>query len=104
MLERRPTDTPIEFNYKLENFDDQVLADKYQYQRLVGKLIYLSYTHLDIFSVVSVVSQFMQAPYEEHMKVDNRILRYLKTIYGKGLMFRKTHRKTIGTYTNSGRT
>ena len=32
------------------------------------------------------------------MKVVNRILRYLKTAHGKGLMFRKINRKTIEAY------
>ncbi|KAA0025138.1 Retrovirus-related Pol polyprotein from transposon TNT 1-94 [Cucumis melo var. makuwa] len=94
-------DTPIEFNCKLGNSDDQVPVDKEQYQRLVGKLIYLSHTHPDISFAVSAVSQFMQAPYEEHMEAVKRILRYLKTTPGKGLMFRKTDKKTIEAYTDS---
>ncbi|TYK00118.1 Cysteine-rich RLK (RECEPTOR-like protein kinase) 8 [Cucumis melo var. makuwa] len=47
------------------------------------------------------MDQFMQAPYEKHMKVVNKILRYLKNTHGKGLMFRKTNKKTIEAYTNS---
>ncbi|KAL4032687.1 hypothetical protein IC575_005768 [Cucumis melo] len=43
----------------------------------------------------------MQAPYEKHMEVVNRILRYLRTTPGKGLMFRKTNIKTIEAYTDS---
>ncbi|KAA0057215.1 dual specificity protein phosphatase 12-like [Cucumis melo var. makuwa] len=101
MLGCRPIDTPIEFNSKLGNSDDQVLVDKKQYQRIVGKLIFLSNTRLDIFFSVSVVSQFMQGPYEKHMEAVKRILRHLKTTPGKGLMFRKTYRKTIETYTDS---
>ncbi|KAA0043342.1 reverse transcriptase [Cucumis melo var. makuwa] len=101
MLECRPADAPIEFNCKLGNSDEQVPVDKEQYQRLVGKLIYLSHTHLDISFAVSVVSQFMQAPYEENMEAVKRILRYLKTTSGKGLMFRKTDKKTIEAYTDS---
>ncbi|KAL0554627.1 hypothetical protein IC582_008553 [Cucumis melo] len=101
MLGCRPTDTPIEFNCKLENSDDQVPVDKEQYQHLVGNLIYLSHTRSDIFFVVSVVSQFIQAPYEKHMEDVNRTLRYLKNTLGKGLMFRKTNRKTIEAYTDS---
>ncbi|KAL0560093.1 hypothetical protein IC582_000487 [Cucumis melo] len=101
MLGCRPADTPIEFNCKLGNSDDQVPVDKEQYQRLVGKLIYLSHTRPDISFAVSVVSQFMQAPYEKHMEAVNRILRYLKNTPGKGLMFRKTNRKTIEAYTDS---
>ncbi|TYK23127.1 Cysteine-rich RLK (receptor-like protein kinase) 8 [Cucumis melo var. makuwa] len=66
-----------------------------------SKLIYLSHTRLDISFAVSVVSQFMQAPYEEHMEAVKRILRDLKTTSDKGLMFRKTKRKTIEAYTDS---
>ncbi|KAL4021159.1 hypothetical protein IC575_019950 [Cucumis melo] len=95
MLGCRPADTPIEFNCKLGNSDDQVPVDKEQYQRPVGKLIYLSHTRPDISFAVSVVSQFMQTPYEKHMEAVNRILRYLKNTPGKGLMFRKTNRKTL---------
>ncbi|KAL0557194.1 hypothetical protein IC582_005712 [Cucumis melo] len=101
MLGCRPADTPIEFNCKLGNSDDQVPVDKEQYQRIVGKLIYLSHTRPDISFAVSVASQFMQAPYEKHMEAVNRILRYLKNTLGKGLMFRKTNRKTIKAYTDS---
>ncbi|KAL4030380.1 hypothetical protein IC575_008616 [Cucumis melo] len=101
MLGCCPADTSIEFNSKLGNSDDQVPVDKEQYQCLVGKLIYLSHTRLDISFAVSVVNQFMQAPHEKHMEAVNRILRYLKNTPGKGLMFRKTNRKTIEAYTDS---
>ena len=99
MLGCHPTDAPIKFNCKLGNSNDQVPVDKEQYQRLVGKLIYLPHTRPDIFFAVSVVSQFMQTPYvlrnlkstpyEEHMNAINKILRNLKSTPGKMLMFRK---------------
>ncbi|KAL4011241.1 hypothetical protein IC575_028293 [Cucumis melo] len=100
MLGCRPADTPIEFNCKLGNSDDQVPVDKEQYQHLIGKLIYLSHTRPDIYFAVSIVNQFKQAPYEKHMEAVNRIQRYLKNTPGKGLMFRKTNRKTIEAYTD----
>ena len=101
MLGCHPTDTPIEFDCKLGNSDDQVPVDKEHYQRLMSKLIYLSHARPDISFVVSVVSQFMQAPYEKHMKIVNRILRYLKSPPSKEPMFRKTDKKTIEAYTDS---
>ena len=97
MLGCRLADTPIKFNCKLGNSNDQVLVNKEQYQCLVSNLIYLSHTCSDISFVVS---QFIQAPYEEPKKVVNRILRYLKSTPGKGLMFRRINRKTIETYTD----
>ena len=39
--------------------------------------------------------------YKEYMEAVNRILRYLKTTPGKGLMFKKMDRKTIEAYIDS---
>ncbi|KAA0031718.1 Beta-galactosidase [Cucumis melo var. makuwa] len=69
MLGCRPADTLIEFNYKLGNSDDQVPVDKEQYQRLVGKLIYLSHTRPDISFAVNAVSQFMRLPMRNTWKL-----------------------------------
>ena len=52
---------------------------KERYQRLVGKVIYLGHTKLDIAHVVGVVSQFMHDPGEVHMEVVFRVLKYLKS-------------------------
>lgn len=65
--------------------------DKESYQSLVGKLICLSHTRIDIAYVVSVVSQFMYNPSEDHMDDLTKILRYLKSSPRKGLMFMKNH-------------
>lgn len=43
-------------------------VDINQYQRLAGKLICLSHARFDIAFAVSVVSQFMLVPYEEHLR------------------------------------
>ncbi|KAA0037175.1 Na(+)/H(+) antiporter NhaD [Cucumis melo var. makuwa] len=43
----------------------------------------------------------MQALYDEHREAVNRIMKYLKTTPSKGLMFRKSNKKTIGAYTDS---
>ncbi|KAI5336519.1 hypothetical protein L3X38_015787 [Prunus dulcis] len=67
MLDCKPIDTPSEQNHKLGLYHDQVPTDKKRYQRLVGKLIYLSHTRPDIAYAVSVVSQFMHSPSEDHM-------------------------------------
>ena len=89
MLECKPADTPIAQNKKPSIHDHQILTDKEQYQRLVENLIYLSHTRPDIAYVVSLVSQFMHNPSKKHLSVVIRILRYLKSSPGSGLMFRK---------------
>ncbi|KAJ9703116.1 hypothetical protein PVL29_004756 [Vitis rotundifolia] len=56
LLKCKPVDMPIVQNHRLGEYSNQVSADKVRYQRLVGKLIYLSHTRPDIAYVVSVVS------------------------------------------------
>ncbi|KAL5823155.1 hypothetical protein ACOSQ4_021055 [Xanthoceras sorbifolium] len=85
----KPVDTPIEFNHKLCDLPEDAAVDRGNYQRLVGKLIYLSHTRPDIAYAVSVVSQFMHNPKETHLKAVNRILQYLKGSPGKGILFRR---------------
>lgn len=86
MLECKPAATPIEQNHRtLANSGDPV--DKHRYQRLVGRLIYLSHTRPDIVYAVSIVSRYMHDPRTSHLDIVNRILRYLKSCPGKGILF-----------------
>ena len=74
----QPVDTPMDLNHKLTDIKDGTPIDTALYQMLVGKLIYLAHTRPDIAFLVSVVSQFMHSPYEEHLAVF-WMLRYLKS-------------------------
>jgi hypothetical protein len=61
MLGCRPANTPIDSNHGLKGgVTDRV--DRERYQRLVGRLIYLSHTRPDISYVVSAVSRYMHDP------------------------------------------
>nr|KYP76651.1 hypothetical protein KK1_020902 [Cajanus cajan] len=63
--------------------------EKYQYKKLVGKLIYLLHARPDITYTMSVVSQFMYEPCERHMQAIDKILQYLKSSPRKGLLFKR---------------
>ncbi|XP_016649696.1 PREDICTED: uncharacterized mitochondrial protein AtMg00810-like [Prunus mume] len=89
MLDCKPADTLIVENHKLCVYVDQVPTNRERYQRLVGRLIYLSLTRTDIAYAVSVASQFMHSPSEDHMAAVMRILSYLKSASGRGLLFKK---------------
>ncbi|BBH02936.1 aldose 1-epimerase family protein [Prunus dulcis] len=98
MLDCKLADTPIVQNHHLGEYPDQVPTNKERYQRLVGRLTYLSHTRPDIGYAVSVVSQFMHSPSEDHMNAVLQILRYLKSTPGKGLMFSKHGHLNIDGY------
>lgn len=97
MLGCKPVDTPMEPNAKL-GIDGGKDIDQEPYQRLVGKLIYLSHTRLDIAFAVGVVSQFMHSPKERHLEAVLRIPRYLKKTPGRGLFFQKGDYKVVEIY------
>ena len=96
-----PVSTPMEENLKLGTHTDQVHANKERYQRLVGRLTYLAHTRPDLAYVLSMVSQFMHSPSEEHMNAIIIILHYLKSSPGKGILFKKGGNLKIKGYTDA---
>jgi len=96
----KPIDTLIEQNHKNFHCVDATSADRGRYQRLVGKLIYLSHTRPDITYAVNVVSQFMHDPKKPHMDVVEPILRYLKSALGKSLLFSNHGHLKVEGYTD----
>jgi hypothetical protein len=96
----RPASTPIEQNHKLSSESGETV-DKEKYQRLVGRLIYLSHTRPDIAFAVSVVSQFMNNPKSHHMDAVMRIIRYLKSCPGRGLLYKSHGHLQVECYTDA---
>jgi len=85
----KPAVTPIDNNNKLssrqyddyfnsENVQEDPPADQSLYQRLIGKLLYLTMTRPDIAFGVQTLSQFLQQPKKTHMEAALRIVRYIK--------------------------
>lgn len=97
LIDCKPADTPTLVNHGLQISEEAELANQGQYQRLVGKLIYLSHTRPDIAYVMGIVSQFMHRPQRDHYEAALRIVKYLKGITGHAIMFRKSeHRGVYG--------
>ncbi|XP_058008894.1 uncharacterized mitochondrial protein AtMg00810-like [Hevea brasiliensis] len=100
MLGCKPAESPIEANHKLQTGVGGSV-DIGRYQRLVGRLIYLSHTRLDIAYTVGLVSQYVHDPCEPHLEAIFCILRYLKSVAGKGLLFSKYVHLQIKAFTNA---
>lgn len=101
MLGCKPCDTPIESNHHMQANESYRLIDVSRYQRLVGKLIYLTLTKPDISYVVGVVSQFMLAPTTRHLEAAYRIVGYLKKSHGQGLLYRKRDDLQVEAFTDA---
>ncbi|KAL0313654.1 UNVERIFIED_CONTAM: Retrovirus-related Pol polyprotein from transposon RE1 [Sesamum calycinum] len=101
LLGTKSVDTPMDSNLDFWNDDGNYLEDKTKYRRLVGKLIYLTVTRPDISFVVGSVSQFMDKPRSAHWEVALRILKYIKTSPGKGLLFKRHRHVKIEAYSDA---
>ncbi|CAJ2655949.1 unnamed protein product [Trifolium pratense] len=97
----KPACTPIDPNIKLGNAEEDVAVNKERYQRLVGKLIYLSHTRPDVAFAVSLVSQFMHQPKEIHLQAALRIVQYLKGTPGRGILFERNGSVGLEAYTDA---
>ncbi|KAL0423113.1 UNVERIFIED_CONTAM: Retrovirus-related Pol polyprotein from transposon TNT 1-94 [Sesamum radiatum] len=89
MLNSKSILTPTEPHVKMCANEGQDLKDATMYQKLVGSLIYLTLTRLDISFVVGVMSRYLQNPKKSHLEAVHRILRYVKSTLGYGIMFKK---------------
>ena len=101
MMGCRPASTPMDPNIKISSESGELLSDPSSYQRLVGRLIYLTNTRPDLTFAVSVVSQFMHAPRTSHMEAVHHILRYLKTCPGLGLFFTAGQQTGVSCFTDA---
>ena len=95
MLGSKHIGTPMDYITKLRIVERSALVDKGRYQRLVRKLIYLSHIKPNIVFLVSMISEFINNPTKEHMKVMYRILRYFKMTLKEGLYSKEHRRQTL---------
>ncbi|XP_047953669.1 secreted RxLR effector protein 161-like [Salvia hispanica] len=99
-MDCKPANTPIVQNHGLQLIKGAAPTDRSGYQRLVGKLIYLSHTRPDVAYTVGVLSQFMHSPQDEHWEAALRVVRYLKGTAGHGVLFWKNGHLDIHGYTD----
>ena len=66
LLGAKPCSVPTELNHKLALSKSHLLTDPSQYRRLVGRLIYLTFTRPELSYIVHILSQFMQRPRHDH--------------------------------------
>ena len=85
----KPLPIPIDPNVKLGLCEEEPPIDKGQFQRLVGKLLYLNHTRPDIAFSVGVLSRFMNSPRKSHLEAAYRVLAYLKGSMGHGLLYKR---------------
>lgn len=87
MTKCNPLTAPMEHNLNLTSNEGKEFEDATKSRQLVGSVIYLTTTRLDISFVVGILSRFMQKPCEGHWFAAKRVLRYLKGTQDFGLKY-----------------
>nr|GEU65801.1 ribonuclease H-like domain-containing protein [Tanacetum cinerariifolium] len=104
LLAAKHVDTPLPENTTLnhiESDDDHLLDNIGNYQRLVGKLIYLTNTRSDISYILHYLSQFIHAPLISHLDVALGVLRHLKGYTESGIQINKNGNLKLRAYAHS---
>nr|GEY78871.1 hypothetical protein [Tanacetum cinerariifolium] len=107
MLACKPSKIPLYVSknknklVKLVDGDEKFLDNVTGYQKLVGKLIYLTITRSDISYVVHKLSQVMHAPKLADMKSDFKVLRYIKHSPGTSIQYSKSDKFHVSAFVDS---
>ncbi|RVW20148.1 Retrovirus-related Pol polyprotein from transposon RE1 [Vitis vinifera] len=70
--------TPMNQKEKLNKDYGTDMIDQTYFKSTIGCLMYLTTTRPDILTVVSILSRFIHCASEMHLKVANRVIRYVK--------------------------
>nr|GEV71692.1 ribonuclease H-like domain-containing protein [Tanacetum cinerariifolium] len=81
--------------------NDHLLENVTDYQKMMGKLIYLTNTRPYISSDVYCLSQFMHSLLSSHLKIAFKILRYLKSCPGLGIHIARTSGMFFNAYSDA---
>ena len=82
--------TPMITNWKKIDASEDKDVDPTLYRQLIGSLMYLVNTRLDICYVVNTLSQFMVEPKRVHWAVAKHVLRYLQGTLDYGLLYTRS--------------
>ena len=77
MAECKASNSPFLSGIKLHEFGNSPMVDITLYRQLVGSLLYLTHTRIDLYYAVSAVARHMHQPHELHSKAAKIILQYV---------------------------
>ncbi|GJW11711.1 hypothetical protein Tco_1577538 [Tanacetum coccineum] len=84
-----PVDTPMVEKSKLDEDTQGKSVDLTHYRGMVGTLMYLTSSRLDLVYAVCMCARYQARPTEKHLHAVKRIFRYLKGTVNRGLWYLK---------------
>ncbi|KAK6149332.1 hypothetical protein DH2020_016857 [Rehmannia glutinosa] len=99
--EGRTVSTPMATNIKIDKDEKGKFVDESKYRGMIGSLLYLTASRLDILHAVCLCARFLSNPKESHMSAVKRIFRYLKGTIQYGLFYPKNENFYLKGYSDS---
>ena len=101
MEECRYAAIPVSPGITVSLSSNSQLADATAYRQLIGSLLYLTISRLDIAFAVNLMARFMQKPYVEHLNAVKQILRYVAGIKDLALKYSKLPSFVLSRFSDS---
>jgi hypothetical protein len=98
MLKCKSMNTPMEAKLKLLVDSSLELVDAILYRQIIGSVMYLTNTRLDI---CFALSQYLVEPRRVHIVAAKHMMRYLKGMLDFGLYYTRDHDFRLNGYTDS---
>ena len=99
-----PTNLPAEPNHVMEPAQEgeEVNNPRYPYRQLVGYLVWMLKTRIDLRWAVSQVCRFVNSYTTRHWKAAKRILRYIAGTLDRGLVYSAGDNPRLEVYVDAG--
>ncbi|XP_052477970.1 secreted RxLR effector protein 161-like [Gossypium raimondii] len=97
----KPMRTLIAQGEKLPSNEAVERVDETSYRSVIGCLVYLTASRLDIMFAVSLLSRYMHCCNVNHYRVAKRVLRYIRGTLSHGVKFVKAERVKLLRDSNS---
>ena len=79
--------TPMSTTTKLTKDENNKLVDEKHFRGMIGSLLYLTTSRLDIMFATSLCARFQSSPRESHLNIIKRIFKYLSESLHLGLWY-----------------
>ena len=101
MDDAKSISTPMGINGNLDSDASGNMVDQKLYRSIIGSLLYVTTSRLDVMFSVCMCARFQASPRESQLKATKRILRYLKNTQNVGLWYPKGARFELIGYSDS---
>ena len=101
MEDSKPVSTPMITGCKLSKDDESLEVEHTMYRSMIGSLMYVIATRLDVTQVVSLVTRFRSRFKETHVTAVKRFFKYLKGTMEYGLWYPKIQYFILKAFTDA---